>query len=184
MQSRVVWQYILAGGAWVLALVSMPLAGAELNGFLMWRGETDTAGLVRWLFSLPRMVANEWSDPGVRGGVGAGGKVAASTFAFGDLMWLALVLLGFALFILAPVMVRRRNLFGAVGTTVIRCIAPVLLVFPATCLAPAVWHFPAPRVGMVLLGIGHVMIFVMMFLTASTGAASTAFPVLSGGSEK
>jgi hypothetical protein len=180
MRTRAFWQYVLVAGAWLIAIVSMPLAGAELNGFLMWRGETDTAGLVRWLFSLPRMVANEWSDPGVKAGVRAGGRVAASTFAFGDLMWLALVLLGFVLFLFAPVMVRRRNLSGPVGRTVIRCVAPVLLVFPATCFAPALWHFPVPRVGMMLLGAAHVMIFVMMFLSGSERAAETAFPVLTG----
>src|SRR5690242_18478846 len=105
---RNIWQYVLLGAGWLMAILSLPLRGADLNGFLTWRGTTNTQGLVQWFFMLPRMVVREWSDPGVAGGVAPGGRVAASTFAFGDLLFLTAVLIGFALFLLSPILVRRR----------------------------------------------------------------------------
>jgi hypothetical protein len=177
MRRRIFWQYLLVGTGWVLAAVSMPMRGADLNGFLTWRGTTNTEGLVRWFFLLLRMVASEWSDPTVRGGVRAGGRVAASTFAFGDLLWLAGVLLGFMLFLLAPVMVRRNNQWTRTGQTVIRCLAPMLLIFPAATLAPKVWGLPLPGAGMWVLSAAHVLVCIALMMTGAMDQRQSAFPV-------
>ena len=173
MRRIVVWQYGLMAVAWVVAIIAWPLRGADLNGFVSWHSDVNTAGLVQFLFERPRSIAQDLRDPAMM-------SVRPSAV---HSAWLVTVLIGFVFFAFAPTLVRRRHLWRAPGQTAIRGFAATLLAFPLATVAPQSWHLPQPMIGMYLLAAAHVLMFVALVMTPAKpteGALLPGFPVQGG----
>jgi hypothetical protein len=172
MPARAIWQYILIVTAWIVALAAMSLPAVEMNGFLGWNGELNTQAFVKVLLDSPREAWEGWMGSAGRAGIAA--VPATRTI---ELAWLGLVLAGFVVFLLAPLMVRRRNTWRRTGQTAIRCLAGLLWVLPLTTVAPRGWQLPAPHGGMYILSAAHLLVFAALALTPATPSPKAAFPI-------
>ena len=154
-------RYLLVAAAWLLSLISLRLPGGRLNGFLRWQGECQTWFFIRWMIRLPWHVISDVSH---------GWPVF-----WMDTAWMLIMLLGLILLLAAPIIVYRTR--TPAMQTIIRCLAPTMLLLPVTLCLPESYRFPIPGPGLWCLGSAHVLCFVALALSEKTPDAAGAFPV-------
>jgi hypothetical protein len=154
-------RYVLVAAAWLLLLIALPLPATRLNGFLRWRSEVNTWYYLRWMFGLPRQVITDL-DHGL-------------PFFWMDTAWMLIMLLGLILLLAAPIIVYRPR--SPVTQIVIRCLAPAMLLLPATICLPESYSFPVPHAGLWLLAAAHILAFFALMLAERRPDPATAFPI-------
>lgn len=154
------WSLLAAG--WLLTFLALPLHACTLNGFMGWQGSLQTFFFLRWVFQLPAHLLREFPTAGL-------GYAQ-------DLLWLTYTLLGLALLAFAPILIHRIRRTTAI--TALRCLAPTMLLTPATLLIPHQWHFPLPGPGLWMVAAAQLLVFFALILVPRPApTADHAFPL-------
>ena len=159
-------RYTLIGLAWLLVFVALPLPAGNLNAFLRWRGEPETWFFLRWLLSMPRQVIQDALKPDT---------LNTDAFYWMDAVWMLVMVLGLLLVFFAPVLVHRVRKPAAI--TIVRCLAPAMLLLPVTLFMPVEYRFPVADIGLWLVAAAHVLGFVALILRETVIAPETSFPI-------